>query len=330
MNKIENLSTLTFFHRNLKAGFSINKVVQTIVSTFENKVEYYVPCVKTSGTLRNLWFVYRHRNKKGINHLTGGVNYCVMSLIGCKSILTIHDTVFMDFNRSSKLMKLYMEWMWLKIPLRFATKVVCISNETKKRICAYSSRKDIEVIHNAIDSSFKTILKDQSLPPKHILMIGTSPNKNVERTIQALQGLDCELTIVGHLTDSQRNLLSACGIRYRQSVNLTDEEIIHAYVCCDIVSFVSLFEGFGMPVIEANKVGRPVITSDIPVIREVAGDSAVFVDPYDVEAIHQGFVRLLESEQLRCQCVEKGLENVKRFDSIHIRKQWLDLYERLM
>ena len=279
MNKIENLSTLTFFHRNLKAGFSINKVVQTIVSTFENKVEYYVPCVKTSGTLRNLWFVYRHRNKKGINHLTGGVNYCVMSLIGCKSILTIHDTVFMDFNRSSKLMKLYMEWMWLKIPLRFATKVVCISNETKKRICAYSSRKDIEVIHNAIDSSFKTILKDQSLPPKHILMIGTSPNKNVERTIQALQGLDCELTIVGHLTDSQRNLLSACGIRYRQSVNLTDEEIIHAYVCCDIVSFVSLFEGFGMPVIEANKVGRPVITSDIPVIREVAGDSAVFGDP---------------------------------------------------
>ena len=323
-------SSLTFFHRNLKAGYSINKVVQTIVSTFENKEEYYVPCVKTSGTLWNLWFVYRHRNKKGINHLTGGVNYCVMSLIGCKSILTIHDTVFMDFNSSSRLMKFYMEWMWLKIPLRFATKVVCISNETKKRVCAHSTRKDIEVIHNAIDPFFKTVLKDQSLPPKHILLIGTSSNKNVERTIQALQGLDCELTIVGHLSDSQRNLLSSCGIRYRQSVNLTDEEIIQEYIRCDIVSFVSLFEGFGMPVIEANKVGRPVIASDIPVIRETAGDSAVFVDPYDVEAIHQGFVRLLESEQLRCQCVEKGLENVKRFDSIHIREQWLDLYERLI
>ena len=97
---------LTFFHRNLKAGYSINKVVHTIVSTFENKEEYYVPCVKTSGTLWNLWFVYRHRNKQGINHLTGGSNYCVMSLIGCKSILTIHDTVFMDFNASSRLMRL--------------------------------------------------------------------------------------------------------------------------------------------------------------------------------------------------------------------------------
>jgi glycosyltransferase involved in cell wall biosynthesis len=112
--------------------------------------------------------------------------------------------------------------------------------------------------------------------------------------------------------------------------NLSDEQIIQEYIRCDIVSFVSLFEGFGMPVIEANKVGRPVIASDIPVIREVAGDSAVLVDPYDVEAMHQGFVRLMESEELRNRCVEKGLENVRRFDSIHIREQWLDLYERLI
>ncbi len=323
-------SSLTFFHRNLKAGYSINKVVQTIVSTFENREEYYVPSFRTSGTLRNLWFVYRHRNKSGINHITGGIHYCILSLIGCKSILTIHDTVFMDFNSSSRLMKFYMEWMWLKIPLRFATKVVCISNETKKRVCAHSTRKDIEVIHNAIDPFFKTVLKDQSLPPKHILLIGTSPNKNVERTIQALQGLDCELTIVGHLSDSQRSLLASCGIGYRQREDLTDEEVIQEYIRCDIVSFVSLFEGFGMPVIEANKVGRPVLASDIPVIREVAGDAAVFVDPYDIEAMRRGFVRLMESEALRNECVEKGLENVKRFDCTLIRKQWEDLYQRLM
>lgn len=328
--KIMGSSSLTFFHRNLKAGYSVNKVVQTIVSTFENKEEYYVPCVKTSGTLWNLWFVYRHRNKQGINHLTGGSNYCVMSLIGCKSILTIHDTVFMDFNRSSKLMKLYMEWMWLKIPLKLATKVVCISNETKRHVCAHSTRKDIEVIHNAIDPSFKTVLKDQALRPRKVLLIGTSSNKNVDRTIQALRGLDCELTVIGNLSGCQRDLLSSCGIEYRQMANLSDEQIIQEYIRCDIVSFVSLFEGFGMPVIEANKVGRPVIASDIPVIREVAGDSAVLVDPYDVEAMHQGFVRLMESEELRNRCVEKGLENVRRFDSIHIREQWLDLYERLI
>lgn len=321
---------LTFFHRNLKAGYSINKVVQTIVSTFENKEEYYVPCVKTSGTLWNLWFVYRHRNKKGINHLTGGVNYCVMSLIGCKSILTIHDTVFMDFNASSRLMRLYNEWMWLRLPLRFATKVVCISNETKRRVCTRTNRTDIEVIHNAIDPSFKTVLKNQVSQAKKILLIGTSPNKNVERTIQALQGLDCELTIVGHLSASQQSLLSSCGVKYRHRENLSDEEIIQEYIRCDIVSFVSLFEGFGMPVIEANKVGRPVLASDIPVIREVAGDAAVFVDPYDIEAMRRGFVRLMESEALRSECVEKGLENVKRFDCTLIRKQWEDLYQRLM
>lgn len=62
-----------------------------------------------------------------------------------------------------------------------------------------------------------------------------------------------------------------------------------------------------MPVIEANKVGRPVLASDIPVIREVAGDAAVFVDPYDIEAMRRGFVRLMESEALRSECVEKRL-----------------------
>lgn len=327
---MDSLTNITFFHRNLRAGYSINKVVQTIVSTFENKEEYYVPSLRTIGTLRNLWFVYRHRNKSGINHITGGINYIVLSLIGCKSILAIHDTVYMDFNKSSRHMRLYIEWMWLKLPLRFATKVVCISNETKRCVCNYTNRTDIEVIHNAIDPSFKTVLKDQAVQPKKILVIGTSLNKNVERTIQALQGLDCELTIVGHLSASQQSLLSSCGVKYRHRENLSDEEIIQEYIRCDIVSFVSLFEGFGMPVIEANKVGRPVITSDIPVIREVAGDSAVLVDPYDVEAMHQGFLRLMESEELRNRCVEKGLENVKRFDYALIRKQWVDLYKRLM
>jgi glycosyltransferase involved in cell wall biosynthesis len=104
---------------------------------------------------------------------------------------------------------------------------------------------------------------------------------------------------------------------------------MNEYVYCDIVSFISLFEGFGMPIIEANKIGRPVITSTIPVVREVAGDSAVFVDPYDVNQIENGFSSLFNDQQIRKDCVEKGLKNVTRFDSLVISSQYSQLYNQL-
>ena len=84
-----------------------------------------------------------------------------------------------------------------------------------------------------------------------------------------------------------------------------------------------------MIVIEANKVGRPVITSDIPVLREVAGDAAYFVDPTSVESIRNGFLQLFEDANLRQSLVEKGYENVKRFDVNNIRNQWINLYNSI-
>ena len=112
-------------------------------------------------------------------------------------------------------------------------------------------------------------------------------------------------------------------------INLSDSEMIEEYKKTDVVSFISLFEGFGMPIIEANKVGRPVITSDIPVLREVAGDAAYFVDPTSVESIRNGFLQLLEDANLRQSLVEKGYENVKRFDVNKIRNQWINLYNSI-
>ena len=84
-----------------------------------------------------------------------------------------------------------------------------------------------------------------------------------------------------------------------------------------------------MPIIEANKVGRPVITSDIPVLREVACDAAYFVNPNDIESIRNGFLQLFENANLRQSLVEKGYENVKRFDVNNIRNQWINLYNSI-
>ena len=321
---------ITYFHRNLKAGYSINKVTQTIVSTIPNKREFYVPCVRIYGVLRNIWYVYKHRDKGGINHITGDIHYCILALIGCKSVLTVHDLVAIDYNGKSWIYKTFNKWFQFVLPLKFATKVVCISEETKRRVLKYTKRTDIEVIHNAVDPAIPTVLKNQSNNPYRVLVVGTRANKNLERTILALKGVECELTIIGRLSNKQLVFLDDCGIKYVNRENLSDQEIIDEYVNCDIVSFISLYEGFGMPIIEANKVGRPVITSDIPVLREVAGDSALFVNPMDVNDIHKGFLRLFEDSDLRETCVKKGLENVKRFVCSHIREEWMELYSEIL
>lgn len=323
---------IVYFHRNLKAGYSINKVTQTVISGIPDKQEYHVPYVGASlkAILGNILYVWKHRDPSAVNHITGDIHYCLLALIGCKSVLTIHDTVTLDYNPLPKVKRLLLEWLWFRIPLKLATKVVCISESTKAHVQRYTNRTDIQVIHNAIDPIFqKQPLKETNNDTPIVLLIGTSSNKNLVRTFEALQGLKCKVVVIGHLSEILRQTLAACKIDYVQKEGLTDAQIVEAYENCNIVSFISLFEGFGMIVVEANKVGRPVICSDIPVLREVAGDAALFVNPNDVEDMRDGFERLFSDSSLRQSLVNKGFANVQRFEVSDIRRQWTTLYESL-
>lgn len=325
------MNKIIYFNRNHKAGFSINKVSQTYIAHIENKEILEVPshCASFRDIIVNILFVFKNRKHNVINHITGDIHYCLIALIGCRNVLTIHDTVLLDYCKSSKLKYRIAKLLWFTLPLKIATRVVCISDVTRQHVLKYTKRKDIQVIHNAVDPSFKTILKNQTKTPYDILFIGTKANKNLERTIEALKGISCKLTIVGRLSDQQIDFLKKSKINYINKVNLTDEELLDEYINTDIVSFISLFEGFGMPIVEANKVGRPVITSTIPVLKEVGGNSCVFVDPKNIEDMHNGFVKLFTDSSLREICVQRGLENVKRFEVEHIVKQWKNLYNTL-
>lgn len=323
---------INYFHRNIKAGYSINKVTQTIIRKIRDKNEYYVPCNGASliSILRNIAFVFKHREKKGVNHITGDIYYCALALIGCKSVITYHDTVALQFNTYSPIKKKIIEFLWYRIPLKIATKVVCISEETKRELQKYTKRKDLLVIHNAIDDIFeKTIPQwnDNSHIQNRVLLIGTKKNKNLIRTFEALDGLKCKVVIIGKLDEDQLNSLKQHHIDYENKIGLTDSELFDEYKNCDIVSFISLFEGFGMIVVEANKVGRPVICSNIPVLQEVANDAALLVDPCDVKQIRSGFLQLINDDGLKKSLVIKGFENAKRFDSSEIYEKWMELYK---
>ena len=321
---------IVYFHRNRAAGYSINKVTQTFVRGIPDKEEFYVPYSRASlrGILGNIWFVFKHRNKYGINHVTGDIHYCILALIGCKSVLTIHDTVSLDFRKLPFLNRFLLEWFWYRLPLRFATKVVAISESTRECLKRYTRRTDIEVIHNAIDPLFESREAPAHDIPQ-VLLIGTSPNKNLLRTFEALKEIKCKVNIIGELSADQLASLKENHIQYSNQVGLSDAEIVDAYANSDIISFVSLFEGFGMIVVEANKVGRPIICSGIPVLKEVGGNAALFVNPEDVEDMHRGFERIVREQGLREMLIARGLENAKRFEVKEIIEKWNKLYEQV-
>lgn len=323
------MDKIVFFHRSSDTGISIYKVTQTVIRNIDNKIEYRVPYSGTApfNIIRNLLYVWKHRDKDAINHVTGDVHYCIMSLIGCKSVLTVHDTVTVDFQKHNYIEKKILEWLWFRIPLLLATKVVCISESTKKSVMKYTSRKDIEVIYNAVDPLFTedTPLLFRNKP--RFLFIGTSPNKNLIRCIEALNGINCHIVIVGRINEELKDCLYRNSCEYENLTDLNDEQILEEYRQSDIVSFVSLYEGFGMIVVEANKVGRPVICSNIPVLREVAGEAALFVDPLNIESIRMGYEKLIGDKELRSSLIERGFSNVSRFDSKNIVNEWLRLYK---
>ncbi|MFM7851415.1 MAG: glycosyltransferase, partial [Flammeovirgaceae bacterium] len=113
------------------------------------------------------------------------------------------------------------------------------------------------------------------------------PNKNVQRLVRALKGISCVLDIVGEIDEELNNMLIENRVEFQQAQSLTESQILKKYESADIVSFVSTYEGFGMPIVEANTVGRVVVTSNILSMPEVAGNAARLVDPFDVGSIRE-------------------------------------------
>jgi len=110
---------------------------------------------------------------------------------------------------------------------------------------------------------------------------------------------------------------------------ISDAEVADLYRECDIVSFASTLEGFGMPIIEANATGRVVVTSNISSMPEIAGNAAELVNPLEIESIRTGFLNVINNDQHREKLIENGFENVKRFDKKVIAKKYFELYESM-
>src|SRR5262249_35650050 len=148
--------------------------------------------------------------------------------------------------------------------------------------------------------------------------------------IAALRGIPCNLVIIGPIEDDIRMELRKNKIVFENRHGLTDAEIQQEYINCDLVTFCSLSEGFVLPVIEAQAMMVPVITSDRNPMKEIAGDGAMLVDPDDPVSIRAGIKQIAQNEELRRTLIENGKKNIRRFSVDKIVRQYEDIYKLII
>ena len=326
---------IVFFYRKKRTfeNFSIEKVFDLIQSHLPSQIQpiRYSVSHESSGFWKRLFITWEaFRNQGDVNHVTGDINFITFFLKKRKTVLTIHDVGFMD--HPNRIYRWLLKWFWIILPVWRSQIITVVSEATKQELLKYVRCKPakIKVIHNPIDSSFKPLPNSFNKTKPTILQLGTAPNKNIERLLEALKGIPCHLEIVGKLTPSLKTKLRENNISYTNSWELSNEEIREKYKTCDIVTLISTYEGFGIPIIEANLAGKPVITSNILSMPEVAGNAAHLVNPYDIEDMRKGIVKVIEDDTYRERLIANGFENVKRFEVDNIVKEYCEVYESLL
>jgi glycosyltransferase involved in cell wall biosynthesis len=323
------MKVVLIYRRGREGAYSIEEIFHTIAVELRKHVEVIEYEV---GSRRDIFVdVKRLRVMRAdIYHVTGDINYLMLFLPPKRTVLTVHDIGHYLFGLRGFKRWIY-KWMWLVWPIRAAGTVTAVSKETRDNILKYLgiSGKHIEVIENCYSAIFRPASRPFNVSCPVILQVGTRPYKNVPSLVEALRGIRCRLVLIGQLDIELRQKLVECGVDYENHVGLTHDQIYRQYVDCDIVSFVSLGEGFGVPIIEAQASGRPLITANVSPMREVAGDGACLVDPLNISQIRERILRIIANSDYRDQLVERGLRNVARYSPATISGQYLDLYRRL-
>jgi glycosyltransferase involved in cell wall biosynthesis len=324
---------INYFFRNPKVGYSIQRVFQTVnekISENTQIEELFLPSPKSNilSILRNGLYARNHQGK--INHITGDAHYLTFFLTSKKTIITVHDIMYYSYLKGLK-KKI---WKALYInSLRRAGKVVFISEFAKQQVLQELDlpKSKYCVIPNPVSSDFLKKDKIFNSQKPIILHIGAqSDRKNLGRSIAALEHISCHLRIIGKMNIEITSLLEKHNLEYSNVSNLTNEQIVKEYENCDIVNFPSLFEGFGMPIIEGQAVGRAVITSNISPMKYVAGDAAVLVNPTDIASIKTGYLKIINDELFRKEIIQKGFENIKQYKVENIAKEYLILYKEMI
>ena len=325
---------LLFVERKPSESVSIERVFEQIakhlpVDRFEIEVQKMPYGNGVFGTMMNL--VFFKPKPADIYHITGQVHYIALRLPKDKTVLTVHDLVFLHIRRGVR--RFVLKWLLIKLPLKRLNYITAISHTTKNEILENVplEKSRIRVIENPLIDGFRPDPEkpfDENYPL--VLQIGTAENKNLANLIQALEGIDCRLRIIGRLDAKIIESLDRCSIDYQHTLGLDQESIAEEYRNADIVAFCSTYEGFGLPIIEAQAMRKPVITSDREPMKSVADSGACLVDPDDISSIRAGIVKIISDGGYRTELVRLGTLNIRRFSPQAVASQYAELYDEVL
>ena len=282
-------------------------------------------------------------------------HYVLPPLTPCRSVVTIHDCIHLRFPQylPSRIGYAYARASLWTATHR-AARVITVSEASKRDILRYFRVPEsrIDVIYNAIDDRFweaptpdamERVRQRYQLTAPFILYAGNiKPHKNLERLIEAFHLLrqdeslrDVQLLIIGDEISKYQMLRRAV---HRHQLHkhvrffgfVTDETLAALYRLADVFVFPSLYEGFGLPPLEAMASGTPVVTSNVSSLPEVVGDAALMIDPYEPQAIADAIRRVLVEPELRATLRTRGLARAREFSWERSIRRVRQIYDEVL
>ena len=266
---------------------------------------------------------------------------------GAKRIVTIHDMTFFKFPRYHEIIKRYYFSFFIHLVARMADGVISLSESTLRDFISLTgARRDkVSVVHLGVDwsrSSFpneraELIKKKYGIDGKYLLFVGMiEPRKNIANLILAYNKLlkvnkDYHLVIVGKKGWGHGEVFDLIDdLRLHDRITFTGfvEEEDKPFIIRDAKIFVypSIYEGFGIPVLEALSLGIPTITSNVSSLPEITGGAALLVDPTNVDELYLGIKRLLEDETLYQELKKKAILQARKFSWMKTAQKTIELY----
>ncbi len=327
-------------------------------------LEFYFfsqPAVKPWNTLQRLWWenVTRSRlmRQNGVDLLhVPAFSPPILKPRGVRLVTTVHDLIGMLFPNQRGAFSRFYWGKWLPRAVQNSDVLIADSENTKKDIIKHLQvpSEKIRVIYLSGHEGFRpgisaeqiqAVKAGRGIRGRYFLFVGTlEPRKNLSRTLQAFgkfqrehgEGRDRQLVVVGSKAFAHgafyKELLEKNAVDL-QDVIFTDyvghEELNALYCGAEAFLYPSLYEGFGIPLLEAMGSGTPVIASRTSSVPEVAGDAALLVDPLSADEITNAMLEISRSASLHSELVNKGFLRIKKFSWAGMVRELISVYQSL-
>ncbi|GAB4535434.1 MAG: glycosyltransferase family 1 protein [Anaerolineae bacterium] len=277
--------------------------------------------------------------------------HLLMPLRQVPTVLTVHDLIFHHFPQHHKRLNYWYLNAAMPLYCQRASAIIAVSQATKEDLvhCYGVSPAKISVVHEAAAPHFRQASPAQivaararyGLPDNYLLHVGTiEPRKNLSRLLEALHrlrtsGQEMALVLVGHKGWLYRGFFQrleelALGDAVVMPGYVPDADLAAIYSGARLVVVPSLYEGFGLPILEAMACGAPVASSNTSSLPEVGGDAARYFDPGDVEAMADTILSVWRDEDLRESMSQEGLARAGGFSWARAARETMAIYEQVL